>query len=91
MRILVAANRDTGRDAHLRLQIPLTEIGLAGHASYQVTDLWPGGDAKVYSGKDLAAFALVVKGDKTTGGGLRVFKIEPQTTSAAVGSHPAPN
>jgi hypothetical protein len=53
------------------------EIGMAGNASYKVTELWPGDEVKVYSDKDLASFAFVVKRDKTQGGGLRVFKIEP--------------
>jgi hypothetical protein len=75
--IVVVANRDTGRDAHLRLQIPLAEIGLAGHARYRVTTLWPAAAAKDCSAEELAAFAIVVPRDKTAGGGLRVLKIEP--------------
>ncbi len=75
--ILVTANRDTDKDANLRLEIPLRAIGLAGRANYNVTDLWPGGEAKTYSENDLAAFTCTVQRDKTQGGGLRVFKIEP--------------
>ncbi len=75
--IVVVANRDTVRDAHLRLQIPLAEIGLANHARYRVTTLWPAGPAKAYSAHELAALAIVVPCDKTRGGGLRVLKIEP--------------
>jgi hypothetical protein len=75
--ILVAANRDTNQDAHLKLHIPLKATGLQGHASYKITDLWPGGEAQVSSEKDLADFTCSVKRDKTQGGGLRVFKIEP--------------
>ena len=75
--VIVAANRDTNQDAHLKLRLPLQEIGMAGHASYRVTELWPGDEMKVHSDKDLASFGLVVKRDKTQGGGLRVFKIEP--------------
>lgn len=75
--VIVAANRDTNHDAHLKLRLPLKEIGMAGHASYKVTDLWPGDEMKVHSDKDLASFALIVRRDKTQGGGLRVFKIGP--------------
>jgi hypothetical protein len=75
--ILVAANRDTNRDAHLRLRIPLHRIGMGDHASYTVTDLWPGGSTKVYSRGDLEDFALVVKRDRSQSGGLRLFKIQP--------------
>jgi hypothetical protein len=75
--ILVAANRDTGQDANLRLQIPLQEIGLGGRGSYRVTDLWPGGEEKTYKEKDLAAFRCTVRRDKVERGGLHVVKIEP--------------
>jgi hypothetical protein len=75
--ILVAANRNTRNDAQLMLRIPLQEIGMAGHRSYKVTDLWPGDETKVYSDRDLAGFTCTVKRDRTRGGGVRVFKIEP--------------
>jgi hypothetical protein len=75
--IVVVANRDTDRDAHLRLQIPLAEIGLAGHARYRVVNLWPGGPSTVCSAADLAALTIVVPRDRTAGGRLRVLRIEP--------------
>ena len=75
--ILVVANRDTTQEASLRLEIPLRAIGLGGRVDYGVTDLWPGGRTKTYSENDLAAFTCTVRRDKTQGGGLRVFKIEP--------------
>ncbi len=77
--IMVAANRDTAHDANLQLQIPLQKIGMAGQASYRVTDLWLGEETKAYHEKELAAFTCTVRRDKTPGGGLRVFKIEPNT------------
>ena len=75
--IVVAANRSTRQDAQLRLRNPLGEIGLAGHSSYLVANLWPGGDTKTCSEKELEDFACTVKPDKTAGGGLQVLKIEP--------------
>jgi hypothetical protein len=75
--IVVAANRSTRQDVQLRLRIPLGEIGLAGHSSYRVADLWPGGDTKTCLEKDLEDLACTVKPDKTAGGGLQVLKIEP--------------
>ncbi len=75
--ILVAGNSNAERNANLVLQIPLEEIGLAGHANYRITDLWPGGEAKTFREQDLASFACAVSRDKTKGGGLRVLKIEP--------------
>ncbi len=80
--ILVAGNRNTGRDARLKLQVPLKAIGLAGRASYKVSDLWPGGEASTLAENDLAHFGCTVKRDKTPGGGLRVFKIEPNPSPA---------
>jgi hypothetical protein len=75
--ILVAANRDTSKDARLKLQVPLREIGLAGHANYRVSDLWPGGETKTCDAKELTTLECAVRRDKTPGGGLRVLKIEP--------------
>jgi hypothetical protein len=63
--ILVVANRDTSRDASLKLRIPLKEIGLPGHAGYKVTELWPGGEIKTYTESDLAAFTCTIRRDKT--------------------------
>ncbi len=77
--IVVAGNLDTSRDAHLKLQIPLKAIGLAGHPSYKVTRLWPAGESKTCTERDLAGFACTVRADKTPGGGLLVLKIEPAT------------
>jgi hypothetical protein len=42
-----------------------------------VTDIWPGGEIKAYNESELAAFTCTVQRDKTQGGGMRVFKIEP--------------
>jgi hypothetical protein len=75
--VVIAANRDTDREAHLRLRIPLKEIGLAGHSSYKVTNLWLSGAPKVYSEAELAAVPSTVRPDKTAGGGLSILKVEP--------------
>lgn len=75
--ILVAANRNTSQAAQLKMRMPLKEIGLAGHASYRVTNLWPDGEFKTFSKEDLASFTCAVTPDKRRGGGLRVFRIEP--------------
>ena len=49
---------------------------MAGHSSYKVTELWPGGGSKIFTEKDLGELALMVQRDKTPGGGLRVIKIQ---------------
>ncbi len=74
--VLVVANRNTTQDAHLKLQVPLKEMGMAGHSNYKVTELWPGGGSKTFTEKDLGELALMVQRDKTPGGGLRVIKIQ---------------
>ena len=75
--IMVAGNLDTNRDAHLKLQVPLQTIGLEEHASYKVTRLWPEGESRSYTEKDLASFPCTVRRDKTPCGGLLVLKIQP--------------
>lgn len=76
--VLIAANRDENKDVQLKLQIPVQGIGMGGHARYTVTDLWPDGATKTYSCEDLENFALVVKRDRTQGGGLRLLRIQPK-------------
>lgn len=75
--IVVAGNLNTARDAHLKLNIPLQAVGLAGHASYKVTQLWPESESKSFTEAQLAAFAFTVRRDKIPGGGLCLLKIEP--------------
>ena len=77
--ILVAANRDAGRDTHLTMQIPVKEIGWAGRARYKVSNLWPAGESKICTEQDLDNFPCAVKRDKIREGGLRVFKIEAKS------------
>ena len=82
--ILVAANRNSNKDAHLKMEIPLGEMGFSRHGSYKVGDLWPGGKTQVLAESELANFVCTVKRDKTPGGGLRIFKIVPNGKEEAV-------
>ena len=75
--ILVAGNLDTNQDIEIKLRIPLEAIGMGRRGSYNVTELWPGGESKAYGESDLASFPCTVKRDKTARGGLLVLKIEP--------------
>ncbi len=77
--ILVAANRNSSEEAHLKMRIPLREIGLAGHGRYKVTELWPGAEAVIHLESELAGLACKVKRDRIRGGGLRILKIEPSS------------
>jgi hypothetical protein len=75
--IVVAANRSTSEDVRLLLKVPLKAAGLDGRSRYKVTPLWPRGDATVKSEAELQAFPCVIQKDRTPGGGVRVFSIEP--------------
>jgi hypothetical protein len=75
--IVIAANRNRDRDAHLKLKIVLAECGLGGRRSYVVTDLWSGDSARTYTEAELNGFRCTVHRDGTRGGGLSVFRIEP--------------
>lgn len=75
--ICVAGNRDSGRDANLKLRIPLREIGIDGKARYRVGDLWSADPARIYREDELSGFPLTIKRDKSAGGGIAVFRIDP--------------
>ncbi|MGH9615427.1 MAG: alpha-amylase family glycosyl hydrolase, partial [Acidobacteriaceae bacterium] len=75
--ICIAGNRSIDQDANLKLRIPLKEIGFSGHAAYRFTDLWADGNAETYTETELKMLNCTVKKDKTSGGGISVFKIEP--------------
>jgi len=74
--ILVAANRNPGQDAHLTMEVPLKESGLAGRGRYRVVDLWPSAADRICTEQELGSFTCSVKRDKTAHGGLHVFKID---------------
>lgn len=75
--IVVAANRGTSDDVRVVLNIPLKTAGIDGRNRYKVTPLWPRGDAAVKTAPELEAFPCVIQKDRTPGGGLAVFRIEP--------------
>jgi glycosidase len=75
--ILVAANRSESEGVRVILNLPLKTAGMEGHDHYRVTRLWPSGDSIVKTAAELEAFACVIRKDKTPGGGLAVFSIEP--------------
>lgn len=75
--IVVAANRSTSDDARVVLNIPLKAVGIDGRSRYKVTPLWPRGEAAVKTAAELESFACVIQKDRTPGGGVSVFRIEP--------------
>jgi hypothetical protein len=74
--IIVMGNRDTERDAHLTLNIPLERLGGSAISKYRVSDLWGGGRPRIYSSTRLAELAWTVRKDRSAGGGLGLLKIE---------------
>lgn len=75
--IVVMANRNTEKDARLKLQVPLEPLGKANDGKYAVTDLWRGGNPVLLSAADLSNLAYTVQKDKSPGGGIGLLKIEP--------------
>jgi hypothetical protein len=72
--IVVLANRDTGRNASITLDIPVDKLGTSS-GRYRVTDLWHGGKARVMSAADLHAFKISVGRDRVRRGGLGLIKV----------------
>ena len=75
--IVVAANRSVSEDVRVVLKVPLKAAGIDGSGRYNVTPLWPREDATVKSEAELQAFPCVIRKDRTPGGGVRVFSIQP--------------
>ena len=71
--VIVLANRDTTRDAHITLRIPIDSLGAA--TKYAVTDLWRGMTPRSYGAAELSSLQIVVPRDKTVRGGLEVLHI----------------
>jgi hypothetical protein len=84
--ILIAANRNRNREAHLKLKIVLNDMeggaGLAGHPRYLVTDLWAEADPKIWTNAELEGFRCSIGRDGIRGGGLAAFKIEPAPSNS---------
>jgi hypothetical protein len=77
--VVVLANRNTTTNARIWLTIPLEKLGSIVGSTYRVTDLWNRGAPRIYSAKELSAFAVEVKRDKVAGGGIDVLKMERLT------------
>jgi len=75
--IWVAGNRNSDRDANLKPRIPLEEIGLNGRKNYRVSDLWSDNRARSYREDELDSFHFTIKPDKSAGGGIAAFRIDP--------------
>jgi hypothetical protein len=74
--IVVVANRNTGSDARLILNLPVDKLRHAARGEYEVTDLWDDGKAVIYSKDELTRYAYTVKRDNTPRGGLGVIEVK---------------
>lgn len=75
--ICVAGNRNSDRDANLKLRIPLESIGLEKYTRYRVRNLWSDGQVRICAKEELDAFPIRIGRDKNAGGGIAIFQIDP--------------
>jgi len=80
--IVIVANRNKTRDAHLTLNIVLTDIGLGERKNYVVTDLWSATGARTCTESEFKDLRCTAKRDGVSGGGLCVVKIEPASLNS---------
>ena len=81
--IVVVANSSTTSNATYTLNIPLETMMLDCAGRYKVTDLWA--DTVTYvTEEQLASYQVTVTRDKVPGGGLKVLKIEPETSMGTI-------
>jgi hypothetical protein len=75
--IVVAANRNTEKDVKVVMNIPLKNAGMDGHATYTITSLWPQKHTTTATPSQLDGWSCVIQRDRTPGGGVAVWRIEP--------------
>jgi len=73
-KILFIAGNNTDKDVKITLKPELNKLGLLSDNKYTLIDLWNNKEFKI-SGKELENYTFSIKKDKTTGGGIAVFKI----------------
>ncbi|MFQ5613883.1 MAG: alpha-amylase family glycosyl hydrolase [Anaerolineae bacterium] len=73
--VVVGNHEDTG-PLTFTLNIPLAEMGLSGKGPYRVTDLWYN-TISTATEAELRRYQMTVPANRTPGGGVGVFKIEP--------------
>jgi hypothetical protein len=74
--VLVGGHRDARRSFHFTWKIPVDKFGWTA-TQYKLTDLWGDRGVKVVSAADLAKIDLTVGPDRTPGGGLALFELQP--------------
>lgn len=75
--IVVAANPDQNKLINIELKLPLAKMGWMGVSRFKVVDLWSDDVAEDVKVAQLLSMKKVIKPDKSAGGGIAVFLIEP--------------
>lgn len=75
--ILVAGNPNE-TDVSVTLSLPLSNLGLGGHARYHVTNLWDE-EVRVVSESALSDLTMTIPRDRNAGGGVLILHISPVT------------
>lgn len=73
-KIIIVAGNNTVNDVKCTIEIPLDYSGILSHKTYTIFDLWNNKKWKV-QGEQLKSFSFIIKKDKTSRGGIAVFKI----------------
>lgn len=74
---IVVAGNNLPKTVRATLTISLENTPLEGCERYKITDLWNPGKTRIVKPEALQAFQIQLPADKTPGGGLGIWKIEP--------------
>ena len=73
---IIVAGNNTDKDVNMSVTIPTDITGMENIRNFVITDLWNGGSKKV-NAAELKEFNIKIRKDKTSGGGIAIYKIEP--------------
>jgi hypothetical protein len=72
---------DQNKLINIELKLPLAKMGWMDVTRFKVVDLWSDGVAEEVKAAQMLSMKKVIKPDKSAGGGLAVFLIEPANYS----------
>ena len=72
----IVVGNNTSKDVNLKLSVPLEKIGFDKMGNFRVTDAWTG-ETTTMSAETVSGLVVSVPRDKSSGGGVRVFIVEP--------------
>jgi len=73
-KIVIVAGNNTDKDVQCTLKPDLGKLGLIREKTYTLIDLWNNKEKKM-TGKDIESYSIIIKRDKTAGGGIAIIKI----------------